>query len=164
MENQKVRFRDHFAPGVLPTLAVLLVGFLAMAAAIVYQGWQDKKQYDAARPPIPSVYHAFFPEDPVIGPILTKAAPGPDAEIARPKDVLMTPVGYGGDFKLSGELCKMSHEGHLTQIGAYDEQNDGNPESIVAVYSAPAHSFAGAGECASNLVFMVDQSWFISIY
>lgn len=150
-----------FAKGVLPMLAVILVGFLAMAVAMYYDNWRAEQARNAQRPPVPLIYHAFFPEDPVVGPILASARPGPDAPIDHPKDVIMTPIGYGGDTPLSQALCKASHDGYLTQIGIYDDQGDGNPESLVVVYTAPVGSTPEPGQCVSNLVFMVDPAWFI---
>lgn len=148
-----------FAKGVLPMLAILAVGFLAMGAAIIYEGKQAERHYWAEQPPIPTTYHAFVPEDPVIGPVLANPDLRTDAPRARPKHDLLVPVGYGGDVPISSSPCTVSPDGYLVGLGVYDERSDGNVEGVIAVYMAPPNSVVEPGECSSKLVFMIEPEY-----
>ena len=140
----------------LSIVAGILVAFGALAGALYYERTQEHKKYIADRPPIPTEYHAYVPEDTVISDVLDNPDLGTGARVETSKYGLMVPVGYGGDTPLPSTPCTAVPKGYYTELGVYDERaDDGVVDGVIAVYTAPSDYELKPGDCQSELVFMV---------
>lgn len=145
--------------GTLTGLAFLL-GLFVFAGALVITRNADHAEHIAQRPPIPTVYHAYFLGDTVVSDVLDNPDLSSDAHVETAKYDVQVPIGYGGDTPLPSEPCRLVPEGYLTQLGVYDERPDDDIiDGVIAVYMLPADAVVKPGECQSKLVVMVKPEY-----
>lgn len=113
-------------------------------------------------PAIPSEYSAFFEQDPVVGPALQNAD-GRYTKMVRPPagGDFVSPVGYalGSDIDFSVDFCVLNPQGFMFDIANYDENKDGELDTIYAVYMPSANGTVD-GECQPRIVVAVEPAVF----